>query len=603
MRFLALPQSGPSSPLALGLWLGAFAAFLACTPSSQVDLGFHLATGRAILELGGIPATNVLSFAEPDHPWLLQQGWPTVAMEGLWRWGGVAAIVATRMVVVGLTFGILAWGVFRLRDATAPALAALVLGVVAAGFRFVDRPLILTNLLLAIVVVALLSWWWQRRPRMAATVVGAAVLVGAQVHAGVIYLVLVAGAFGAGALIAGRVPAYREQTDMPTPSPRQVLELAVATGLGLVLGAVLLQLYHPMGAGVLLVPLQLGGDPWLHAMVLEYRPLWRFPVGSLWPVWLLLVALLPALLAWRRIPLGLTLATLGLAYLALRHVRNVDSLAVVASVFLVMAVPVGERLRATEFRRAMPPFVLVALIALGGAAHQFSQQGWGIRLPEEVWPKALFAEVERGPWKGPAYVSNAWAGSWLGAFYPTERVFFDTRFEAYSEAFVRDVYMHIRDGKQGWDAQLDAYGVELLVLRYTTPGERARQGGAPNVRQAAVDHPRWTLVAFDDHGMMLARAQGTNQDLARASAIPGVEPDSFAYHPHPATAQALRTARERLAPSARLDALLVMVLTDVGAIGEAVDLIEASVALHGLTHPALQRAHQHLEAALLEHMP
>ena len=36
------------------------------------------------------------------------------------------------------------------------------------------------------------------------------------------------------------------------------------------------------------------------------------------------------------------------------------------------------------------------------------------------------------------------------------------------------------------------------MLKHTTPGERARQEGRPNLRQLVFDDPDWVLVDFDD---------------------------------------------------------------------------------------------------------
>ncbi len=141
----------------------------------------------------------------------------------------------------------------------------------------------------------------------------------------------------------------------------------------------------------------------------------------------------------------------------------------------------------------------------------------------------MFAFIADQKLVGPAFVSDGWAGPFLGVFYPGERAFFDPRFEAYSPGFVRDVYRSIRYGDPGWDEQLDRYGVQMVLLKYTTPGERARQHGHDNLRQLLVRDPRWALVGFGDTGELFVRRDGPNAGVVAMYDIPGVDPDRGAY--------------------------------------------------------------------------
>jgi len=93
--------------VALGLSI-AFVVLLCIGPVVDPDLGFHVATGRAILAAGAIPATNVLSFAAPNAIAVNQQWLPAVLLELAFTHGGPAAVVAIRVLVVVLTFIVVA---------------------------------------------------------------------------------------------------------------------------------------------------------------------------------------------------------------------------------------------------------------------------------------------------------------------------------------------------------------------------------------------------------------------------------------------------------------------------------------------------------------
>jgi hypothetical protein len=69
----------------------------------------------------------------------------------------------------------------------------------------------------------------------------------------------------------------------------------------------------------------------------------------------------------------------------------------------------------------------------------------------------------------------------------------------------------------------------MVLLRYTTPGEAQLQQQKPNLRQLITRDPRWSLVTFDDLGMLLVRRAGPNAEHAAAFDLPYVEPDGLGF--------------------------------------------------------------------------
>ena len=231
---------------------------------------------------------------------------------------------------------------------------------------------------------------------------------------------------------------------------------------------------------------------------------------------------------------------LAFGALSLRHARTVDAFAIVTVPALALAL--NDLLAPRLARAPAVGLFAVALLAMGLPVDRWFAVPPGVGVAEAVWPTSMFRFISEQRVVGPAFVSDGWAGPFLGVFYPRERAFFDPRFEAYSPAFVRDVYRSIRYGEPGWEEQLDRYGVELVLLKYTTPGERAFQGGRENLRQLLAKSPRWALVGFSDTGEIFVRREGPNADLAARYAIPGVEPDrgAFLVPPERAAAPLLR---------------------------------------------------------------
>lgn len=543
---------------------------LTCTELSDGDLGFHLATGRAVLASGKIPSTNILSYTNPEHPWLLHQWLPAVLFELLYRAHGTLALQALRVLLVAAIW-LVAYVGARIAGAR-PEVAALttLLAAGAAAFRFQLRPYLFTHLSLALTLCGAAVWLRAQRTGELATGRRALVFSAlvpalfAHTHAGVIDSWLVLAALAFAVAIEPLVPYAR--TAAGTQRERALSEVLAALVASITLAALSLSLYHPYGARVLLFPFDMGSDAYLADHLVEFRPPWRFPFERLSTYWLLIgVAVSCLWLGRAHVHPFHAVAMLGFLLLSLKHAR-------LAFGFALAATPLigGALERCTE--RLRRPLLISALSLLGPALvlwhYQFEPPGTG--LASRTFPPYLFDYLDRHHLVGKAFVSDAWAGPLLGHSYPAHRAFFDNRFEAYPRAFFVDVYQRIRYGKPGWDALLDRHGVELVLLRYTTPGEAARQGHQENVRQRIARDPRWTLVTFDDLGALFVRTHGVFAAHASMFALPGLDPDRGRLLAPPGRLLlALERELRRGNPSARARALAAQAALAAGRRGDA----------------------------------
>jgi hypothetical protein len=513
---------------------------LSFTHLASPDLGFHLATGRAVLALGGIPAENLLSFTEPHHPWILHEWLPAVIFELAWRGRGVAGVLAVKIVIVVATWSLVIGVARRLGASPVPAGIVSLLGAWAAASRFNERPQIFSNLALAgcaflLAGAAASSPGPSRGRRVAAA--GLLAAVAAQVHAGAVtsFTLLVAVAAGT-ALEPWRARLLRDEVRSPAGvgAVAAALRVAAVAAVGVAVAAALLLAYHPHGARPLLVPFQLAADADLHEHVVEFRPPSAFGL-AVYPYWTF-AALSAALVIGRarRLPASLLVPYVVFAALSLRHVRVADSFAIVAAPIGAKALDdlLGERGAAPK-TRALGLALMGALTAALPLDH-FRTHAPGVGVVEAVWPESTLRFFEREHLVGPAFLSDGWAGPYLGAFSPRERVYFDPRFEAYSPSFVREGYRAVLYGEPGCEEQLDRYGVELVALKYTSAGERRFEGGKENLRQILARSPRWALVGFGDAGEVFVRVAGPNGPAAARLAIPGVDPDRAAFLGPPA---------------------------------------------------------------------
>ena len=570
--------------------LALFPAVLACIDVGNRDIGFHVATGRAIDLLGAVPRTNVLSYTNPDHPWLLHQWVPAYLFHRVDATFGAAGLVALKALVVFATFTFL-WLALRRRATTwGGATLWFVLAASAAFPRFLVRPFIFSMLGLAIflwgltfapAVGARLRDW---RPFLIITAAAATLTAG--LHAGFVYLWIVALAWAAGVGVDVVLP--RPDRD-PVRWRRAGLVAAWLAGMAAA-SALLLTLVNPYGVEVLLLPFRFSTDAWFHTHLVEYRPPPFLPAlfPGLWGSLVLGAVALAgsALLRARRGTLrgahvfGL-LALGAYSWLVLKHQRIVYPYALVAA---FVAAPWTDDLLGLLRGRARRVAVAVAValaVALGGwTLHLWATHGSpGLGLDERQHPTRILDFVESQDLPEPSFVSDGWSGAWLWRFYPARRVFIDNRLEAYPFAFYKGVYQSIRYAEDGWREKLDSYGVQTAVLKYGTPGEINFLEGRPSVRQRMLEDEDWRLVYWDDQGEIFVRRDALPPGCTRCADTRHFDPDRMegsrpTVHLVQAEAEEIL---EKSGPSVRAYTALIMAHWIMGRRNQAVLVLDEAL--------------------------
>ncbi|MBI5610731.1 MAG: hypothetical protein HY902_17775 [Deltaproteobacteria bacterium] len=490
-------------PLALGLGLAA--ALLAVFPLHNDDAGFHLATGRWVLAFGRPPDFNPFSWYGDGATWIQHQWLPAAAMAWLVERGGIPALVLAKAAVVGLAYFA---GMFGALRAGLPVAWAALLGplaVAAAAFRFVERPMWVSGLALAVLAALLAvdtSVGSSRWRRWLTLFLPALAL---QLHAGGLDGLLLWGALAAGSLLNLR-------WNRPGAPAVQPTLLAAVAAVALALAG--LWLLAPAGLQVLRLPLEFSGNAYWNQHLAEFRPLDLSLEMA--PAWALVAAALAfAGLGLRQRQFGPALILLGFAVLAVKHVRMVMPLSLVV---LPAVAPIGAGLPRIQPRIQRLLAVLGAAVLLAGAALQVARFGWGLGqdgVDHRRHPLELIDLAGKLPPR--AFVSDGLAGTYLWRNFrvpatpqplPPDTpglVLVHNCLECYNpETYIKE-YQELRYGPPDWRARLDRLGIATLLLKYTTPGERRLQNGAPNLRQLAMQSPDFVLVDFDDAAELLVR--------------------------------------------------------------------------------------------------
>ena len=466
-------------------------ALLALFPITNDDAGFHIANGLWILENGSVPTHNPFTYAGDGATWIQHQWLSATLMGWLVQVGGAPLLVWAKVALFGGLFALLAWnGRHRLGEGWLPALFALAIG--ASCYRFVERPFAITLVWMAITAISL-ERWRSRGDQKALW--GAALATGLSIHfhAGGIYCILLWFALLGDQGVALLRPSWSTSACSPT--------VTMKAFSGVVLGVVVsLALAAPSGLSVLTLPLGFSKHAYWNTHLGEFRP---FPFHMETAVQWAWIAASLALAGWSirsRNPFA-GLVCLGFGLLTVRHARMISPLSVA-----VLAVLPSIRLP------RLRPVHMVAVLAMGlgalgvGTSSHYSRVSFGLGeegINTSRHPIHLYKRAKELP--GETFVSDGLAGMWLWQVFDSQqpeheqkRVLIHNCLECYEESTYKDVYQALRYGSPHWKTEFETLGIRSALLKHTTPGERARQEGKPNLRQLLFEDAGWILVDFDD---------------------------------------------------------------------------------------------------------
>jgi hypothetical protein len=319
------------------LIIATFAAFaFALVMSSALadgDTGWHIGTGRWILEHRQIPRTDPFSFTAAGRSWMTHEWLSEVVMAAAWYAAGWRGIMLLFGTVAAALYAMLA---LHLRKWMTPGAAALTLLYVSAALlpAYLARPHMLALPLLAAWILLMIRA--REQGRAPSPWLGLLMLVWVNAHASFIVGIAIAGAFGLEAVIdAERTQRWR-----------------VIRHWGL-FGVVLLVagLCNPGGFHAYEYPFYVS-----RLELLKYISEWN--PASFGEISIFEIALLSTLFFLlarpARVPAIRLLMLLGFLHLALEHIRQLAVLAVVVPILL--AEPLG-RAWAGGAPRPRPPLL------------------------------------------------------------------------------------------------------------------------------------------------------------------------------------------------------------------------------------------------------
>lgn len=128
----------------------------------NADLGFHLAGGRQIQLTGSVPATDDFSYTARGLPWRNFEWLYQWVTYRCWQAMGPAGVILEHTVFNLLTFGLLAWALFRRKGIYPLGLAMLLLALLVCEIRFSIRPHAAGRVFVVVLLMVLLAY--RRNP-------------------------------------------------------------------------------------------------------------------------------------------------------------------------------------------------------------------------------------------------------------------------------------------------------------------------------------------------------------------------------------------------------------------------------------------------------
>ena len=331
-----------------GLFLCAVmiaAAFPLTAPIRDPDFWWHLRSGQLILQAGGLLRTDPFTYTVSNHLWTMHEWLTEVLFAELYRWGGLAPIVAVLSVVSWL--GVLCiLGRARLDRPGPFVLGGGMMLAVVAGYPIWGPRAQMITFALACLTLLLAERHLRRGGRMALLLLPM-FLVWSNLHSGFLiglgFIALIVAAEGCAHLLhlEGRAPAAR------------VRSLALILG-----GALLVSAINLNGPSIILYPFGTLGSAAQQSLILE----WHSPDFHDWSVrvfGVMLLSLVAFIVANRSIRLrdaALVLATVVMSLQSVRHIALF--VAAATPVWISQADMLLTRVRSrprSQRRAALPP--------------------------------------------------------------------------------------------------------------------------------------------------------------------------------------------------------------------------------------------------------
>jgi hypothetical protein len=463
------------------------------------DTGWHIRTGEYILAHHAVPTQDLFSFSKAGQPWFAWEWLTDVLFAGLFRIGGLKAIVLFAGVMIGAySTVLLRYAVWRGANGLLAACICL-FAVGGSSMHFLARPHLFTLLLLPACL------WLVEADRRKNTpflwLLVPITVLWTNLHGGFLIFIACLALLVCGSAVEAMLGRPR------WPAVRRYSALLAACSAASVL--------NPFGIGLHVHILAYLRADWIKDLVQEFQaPTFRsegqFQYEALLVGGLVLTGLL---LRKQRVTEALWL--LFLAHSSLISVRHAPLSAAVAAPLLASELSAWWKSGAVERKKSSilsilhqlgedltpnfgrtsvwPALAIVALVFVDAPIK------WPHDFPSEAFPIAMVHENTKVLESGRLLTTDQWGDYIIYSFYPRQKVFIDGRSDFYGESLGTE-YLHLLQGAYDWRVILDRWGFDVALLPVQWP----------LVQMLKLD-PSWQVIKDDSHAILFRRLRQQSQ--------------------------------------------------------------------------------------------
>ncbi len=443
-----------------------FVFYYACSlPIVHSDFFYNLMNGRLMVEQGALLDRDVLAYAPLretfyNQPWLTQ-----LAYFAEMRLGGYPLVLFVHACAVTAAFALVFAVARQLSGSVRWAAAATLLSFLVAALNLSVRPQAYSFLPFALILLLLWRYADRGRPLF---LVPAVMAIWVNVH-GAFLLGFGLVALFLGAAVLEAMWPWRG-TGAIWRSPR-VRRLALLLGL-----TALSMLLNPYGPGIVAYWILATSDPIARSLNLEWRPTaLEGPIGVLFFLsWLPIVALLA--ISRQRLRWTEALLLLAFALFALVSIRNVVWWALVMPPILVgYAARTWPSAKSMNQARREKPALNAVLLGILGIVALLGLPWLRANNPLLAPPLRTYLDAKhptqaveflrREGIQGKLFSRMEWGGYLEWELWPRLQPLVDARIEIRPPQVWLD-YFAILDGSARWQALLDRYQVDYVILEY-----------------------------------------------------------------------------------------------------------------------------------------
>ncbi len=450
---------------------------VAATPMNAVDLAYHLRVGAMIIDVRGLLRTDVLTFTAAGQEWVNQQWLSQVILATVFRGGGWLALQLLRVVLAGLSLGLLC------RAAKDAGVSTRVAAWLTLGAAVLLLPTLqLRPQLFGVVCFTLVLWLTAIRQRRSAAVwwIVPVVLLWTNLHGTFVLTFAVLGL------------AWLQEVQARGSHAGRLIVVGLAS--------LAVTLLNPLGPRVWAYVFTLSGNPVVRTLAAEWQ---ATSFDSFSGAAFLLSLPVVAFVLWRtrrRVTWPNVMGLLTFGGLGFMSVRGVYWWGMFAPVALAgtLASPTAEEPvepesgKHTLFIGGLGlMLVLICVRWFPYRTDEAPAPGMLMEAPAGI-TAALRTMVTPGE---PVFNAQAW-GSWLELALPGNPVAVDSRIELFSRD-VWDRYARVSTAQPDWEQILEEWHVRIVVVN-------ARQQPIL-LRQLLQGSPRWQQQYRDADGAVFVR--------------------------------------------------------------------------------------------------